>query len=72
MAQTTINKMNFEGDFVKPMMTGAELRDLPIPPIQDDHFLYMSGDTDILVLRTQVYPTEGSTFFSAPKVINPG
>lgn len=68
----TINSNPFDGDRVKPTMTGAELRNLPLPPIAADEDLYKAGPPDVLVLPDQVYPTHGQFFFSVPKVINAG
>jgi len=57
-------------------MTGAQLRDLPTPPIGPDRDLYLEvpgpGD-DELIGDDQVVPLEdGMRLFTAPRAITPG
>jgi hypothetical protein len=59
----------------KEEMTGAELRHLPHPPIDETRDVYevrpgqtdrLIGDTDVVEIR------DGLRFFTAPRHINPG
>lgn len=56
-------------------MTGAELRQVPAPPIPPDRDLYevIPGQQDRLIEDTSVVGIQdGLRFFTAPHHINPG
>jgi len=56
-------------------MTGAQLRQVPSPPIGSDRDLFevIPGEPDRKIeLDTVVQITNGKRFFSAPAHINPG
>lgn len=57
------------------VMTGAQLRDLPNPPVPADRDLYevRPGTDDLLIADDQeVEMHNGLRFFTAPGRINPG
>lgn len=59
----------------KSEMTGAELRQLPTPPIGPDRDLFevIPGQPDKKVENnTPVHIRDGQRFFTAPASINPG
>ena len=59
----------------KPHMTGAELRDLPKPPIGTDRDLFevVPGGSDKLISAEEIVKMrDGLRFFTAPARINPG
>ena len=59
----------------KRQMTGAEIRDLPRPPVPADRDLYevRPGESDLLVEdATVVEIHDGLRFFTAPSHITPG
>ena len=56
-------------------MTGAQLRQLPSPPIGADHDLFevVPGGSDIKIADDQVVQMRnGLRLFTAPALINPG
>lgn len=59
----------------EPVLTGAQLRTLPSPPVPPDRDLYevRPGQDDLLVADDQeVKMRDGLRFFTAPGHINPG
>lgn len=59
----------------KKEMTGAELRDLPAPPVgpERDLFEVVPGEPDLKIETTTVVKIKnGLRFFTAPAHINPG
>jgi hypothetical protein len=57
------------------MLTGAQLRQLPNPPIAQDRDLFevVPGGSDLKIANDQsVKMRDGLRFFSAPSHINPG
>ena len=59
----------------KAVMTGAELRQVPTPPIDETRNLYevRPGQTDRLIADSEVVEIrDGLRFFTAPRHINPG
>lgn len=60
----------------KPEMTGAELRQLPTPPVGDDRDLYLEvpgPGEDKLVEDTEIVKMKhGMHFFTVPRNITPG
>ena len=59
----------------KPRLSGAELRDLPRPPIGTDRDLFevVPGGSDKLISAEDVVKMrDGLRFFTAPARINPG
>jgi hypothetical protein len=69
-----INNGRFAGEAVKPHMTGAEIRYLPNPPVStdDDLFVEVPGNQDLLVSPQEVVEVTGKRFFSVPRFINAG
>lgn len=62
-------------DVTKTPMTGAEIRQVPTPPIgaERDLFEVVPGGTDRKIMDdTSVEITHGKRFFTAPAQINPG
>jgi len=58
-----------------PTITGAQLRQLPSPPIGPDFDLYEEvpgGEDKLIEDDTVVELKNGLHFFSVPKTINPG
>ncbi len=57
-------------------MTGAQLRQLPTPPIGPDHDLYLEvpgpGDDELIADDRSVELKNGMHFFTAPHAITPG
>lgn len=59
----------------QPTMTGAQLRQVPAPPIGADRDLFevVPGHPDRKIAETDVVRIRnGQRFFTAPAVINPG
>ena len=68
-----IDRTEFE--VKQPTLTGAQLRDLPKPPIGPDRDLFevVPGGTDLKIeLGAVVEMRDGLRFFTAPAQINPG
>jgi hypothetical protein len=68
-----IDKMAYKVE--SQSLTGAQLRDIPKPPIGSQYDLYeeVPGGTDILVNSAVSYALHnGMHFFTAPSTINPG
>ena len=56
-------------------ITGAELRQLPNPPIGNDYDLFLEvpgGQDELIADDTEVEVKPGMHFFSVQKTINPG
>jgi hypothetical protein len=71
--QIQIDRVHYTVSMSK--MTGAELRNLPVPPIGPDRDLFevVPGGTDRKIADTDVVEiTNGKRFFTAPAHINPG
>jgi hypothetical protein len=70
----TIDKKPYKAP--KPIMTGAELRQLADPHIGDDldlwHVMRGPGDDTKVGDEQPVELAEGDRFYSAPRKINPG
>ena len=59
----------------KKTITGAELRQLPNPPIGNDYDLFLEvpgGQDELIADDTKVELKPGMHFFSVQKTINPG
>jgi hypothetical protein len=60
----------------KEQMTGAELRNLPQPPVAGNRDLWLEvpGPADDLLIRPEItYEVRrGSHYYTAPSTINPG
>jgi hypothetical protein len=71
--QIQIDRAHFT--VTKPELTGAELRNLPAPPIGADRDLFevVPGQADRKIGNDEkVRMRNGQRFFSAPALINPG
>jgi Multiubiquitin len=62
-------------EVTQAIMTGAELRQLPSPPIGPDRDLYLEqpgGEDQLIGLQYQIKIKDGQHFFTVPTTINPG
>lgn len=69
-----INGARFAHHGVKPHMTGAQIRALPVPSIRDsdDLFVQVADGEDLLVAYDETVPVAGRRFFTVPRFINAG
>jgi hypothetical protein len=62
-------------EVTQSILTGAQLRQLPSPPIGSDRDLYLErhgGEDQLIGLEDQVKIENGLHFFTVPTTINPG
>jgi hypothetical protein len=68
-----IDKTKFE--VTSSSLTGAQLRNLPSPPVPEDRDLYLEvpgGEDKPIEPQDTLALKEGMHFFTVPKHINPG